>query len=120
MNMPLIKIAVDDLTYAVLAKRRRAAGQPSIAAYLLSLSGLLTGDAEANAIADRALKLAKAKKPGAKFRLRDLFVEAEWDSFSRGARVRGGKLFYEKIGAAVDGIRPHSKSASNQQIYIKA
>lgn len=61
------------------------------------------------------------KKPdNERFRLRDdLFKPAAWDSYSKGARLRAGRLFYDEMAAARDGIRPDQKSGSGHQYYIK-
>jgi hypothetical protein len=115
--MPTIKTTVSQDDYAKLVQARRAAGLPSISAYLLKKAGILTDDMEADEIVRQALRRAKAKSKGEKFRLRDLFAKDLWDDFSKGARLRAGRSFYVKIGAAVHGIAAAGKSASHHQLY---
>lgn len=118
--MPTIKTHVDDETYTFLVKQRKKAGLPSVSALFLKQAGALTDGQEAGEIVRRALKIAKGKDSGFEFRLRDLFATKDWERFSKGARLRAGRLFYEEIAAAVHGIRALRKSASNQQIYVVA
>ena len=75
---------------------------------------------EAAEIVRQAKKLAMKKPDNERFRLRDdLFKPAAWDSYSKGARLRAGRLFYDEMAAARDGIRPDQKSGSGHQYYIK-
>jgi hypothetical protein len=115
--MPTIKTNVDDATYKTLVSKRKAAGLPSVSALFLLKCGVLTDQAEAGEITRRALSSAKKKANGPEFRLRDLFRKNDWDSFSKGARLRAGKMFHEKVAAAVDGIRATRKSSTNHQYY---
>jgi hypothetical protein len=114
-TMPTIKTHVDESTYQKLVKMRRAAGLPSVSALFLDKCEVLTDAKEAGEIVRQALRRAKKKNGGSQFRLRDLFKN--WQQFSKGARLRAGRLFFEKVSAAVDGIRPVRKSPSGQQIY---
>lgn len=118
--MPMIKTQVDDATYALLVKKRRKAGLPSVSALFLKECNVLTDSSEAGEIVRKALKVAKGKDKGFEFRLRDLFKTPEWERFSKGARLRAGRLFFEEISAATHGIRASRKSASNQQMYVVA
>jgi hypothetical protein len=118
--MPTIKTRVDDATYATLVAKRRAAGLPSVSALFLRRCGELTDQVEASEIARRALRLAKQKATGTEFRLRDLFPPQQWENFSKGARLRAGKMFFEKVGAAVDGVRAKRRSSTNHQFYESA
>ena len=118
--MPMVKTQTDTSTYALLVKMRKAEGLPSVSALFLKKCGVLADKDEANEIVQRGLKLAKRRTRGKEFRLRDLFDATEWERFSKGARLRAGRLFYEKVCAAVDGIRATRKSGSNQQMYVVA
>ncbi len=118
--MPVIKTVVDDATYAVLVKMRRSAGHPSVSALFLKQCAVLTDGSEAEEIVRKALKFAKTRDKGVEFRLRDLFKKTDWERFSKGARLRAGRLFYVEISAATHGIRASRKSASNQQMYVVA
>jgi len=115
--MPIIKTRVDGASYAKLLKLRRAAGLPSISALFLDRCDLLNDEKEAREIVRQALNRAKRRPPGEEFRLRDLFSEPLWQKFPKGARLRAGRMFHEKIGAAVDGIRIGRKSSSGHQFY---
>jgi hypothetical protein len=115
--MKTIKTVVDDETYAELAKKRRLEGLPSISALLLKKAGALTDADEAREIVTAAFKRANGKRSGYEFRLRDLFPDSEWVKFSKGARLRAGRLFYERVAEATHGIRTLSKTSSNHQRY---
>lgn len=115
--MTTIKTSVDDATYAKLVAMRKTAGLPSVSALFLSKCRVLTDQAEATEIVSRAFTRAKKRVGRPDFRLRDLFPTAEWEKFSKGARLRAGKVFHEKVGAAVDGIRATRKSSTNHQFY---
>jgi len=118
--MPTVKTHVDDETYAMLVQKRRAAGLPSVSALFLQKCHVLTDAKEAGEIVRRGLKRAKGKDSGFEFRLRDLFHKNDWEKFSKSARLRAGRLFYEQVCTTVHGIRALRKSSSNQQIYIVA
>ena len=118
--MPTVKTELDDATYAYLVTKRKAAGLPSVSALFLSKCGVLDDGKEAAEIVRLALKRSKSKDAGFEFRVRDLFPKAQWEKFSKGARLRAGRLFCSEISAAVHGIRAARKSPSNQQIYVVA
>jgi hypothetical protein len=118
--MPTIKTKVDVATYARLVAKRKAAGLPSVSALFLEKCGELTERVEATEIVRRALPAAKRKDSGSTFRLRDLFPPPQWEKFSKGARLRAGKMFHEEIGSAVHGIRVGQKSSANHQFYVAA
>ncbi|ANL87115.1 DUF1413 domain-containing protein [Rhizobium phaseoli] len=115
--MKTIKTVVDDETYARLVKERKKAGVPSVSAYFLLKADVLTDQEEAGEIVRKALSAVKKKDVGFEFRLRDLFPSSSWDGFSKGARVRAGKMFHEKVAAATLGLRASRKSSSNHQFY---
>ncbi len=117
--MPTIRTTVDEKTYRKLVAARRAAGLPSVSALFLSKCDLLDDSLEAAEIVRRAKKLAIDKLDNKRFRLRDLFKPTVWNCYSKGARLRAGRLFYDEMAAARDGIRPDQKSASGHQFYIK-
>lgn len=117
--MPTIRTSVDDATYKQLVRTRKAEGLPSVSALFLERCGVLDDSLEAAEIVKQA-KIAAMKKPdGSTFRLRDLFTRGRWDQFSKGARLRAGRLFSEEMAAALDGIRFAHRSASNHQYYTK-
>ena len=118
--MRIIKTRLDDAGFAKLSKMRKTAGLPSISALFLEKCGLLSDEKEAQEIVRLALIRAKKKPRGTEFRLRDLFVKSLWEEFSKGARLRSGKMFYDRVSAAVHGIRDCGKSPSNHQLYIRA
>ncbi len=118
--MPMIKTIVDEGTYKRLVRDRKAAGLPSVSALFLKKCGVLDEETEAAEIVRSALKTAKRKSSGCQFRLRDLFPRERWESFSRGARLRAGRMFNAEMAAAVDGIRIGPKTASNHQTYVVA
>jgi len=111
---------VDDTTYLTLVKMRKKAGLPSVSALFLRKTGVLTDQMEASAIARSALTRAKKKASGSEFRLRDLFQQQEWERYSKGARLRAGKMFNAKIGSAIHGIKATRKSSTNHQYYESA
>ncbi|SDA25337.1 DUF1413 domain-containing protein [Sphingomonas sp. NFR15] len=117
--MKMIKTIVDEQTYASLASKRKAEGLPSISALFLKKCGVLDDEREAGEIKRRALRLALKKPAGVPFRLQELFPPARWDAFSKGARLRAGKMFKAEVDAAVDGIRAIHKSSSNHQYYVR-
>ncbi|MGO7266108.1 DUF1413 domain-containing protein [Rhizobium johnstonii] len=118
--MKTVKTIMDDQTYAYLVKERKKAGVPSVSALFLLKCDVLTDAKEAGEIVRRALRIAKGKPVGYEFRLRDLFTSESWNAFSKGARLRAGKMFHEEIAAAVDGLRVSRKSSSNHQYYLVA
>jgi hypothetical protein len=118
--MPTIKTLIDDDIYAQLVRERKKAGVPSISALFLKKCGVLTEANEAGEIVRRAFRRAKTKGRGFEFRLRDAFTPRDWENFSKGARLRAGRLFQEQIGTAVHGIRASRKSSSGHQFYIVA
>jgi hypothetical protein len=116
--MPTVKTHLDDATYAVLVQKRKAAGLPSVSALFLQKCDVLTDHKEAAEIVRRGLKRAKSRTTGFEFRLRDLFPE--WNQFTKGTRLRAGRLFYERVADADHGIRAVRKSSSGQQVYAVA
>jgi hypothetical protein len=118
--MPTIKTSVDAPTYKKLVRDRKAAGLPSVSALFLQRCGVLTDAGIATEIVRRAMNLATTKPSGFKFKLSDLFSTSQWDAFPKGARLRAGRMFYEKVGSARDGIRASHKSSSNHQLYVVA
>lgn len=118
--MPIVKTKLDDATYSTLVSMRKKAGVPSVSALFLQKCGLLTDQMEADEIVKGALKSAKQKPSGTKFRLRDLYTNQQWMKFSIGARIRAGQMFNDEIGSVVHGIRTAGKSSSNHQLYIVA
>lgn len=115
--MKTIKTMVDDAVYADLVKARRAAGLPSVSAMFLKSSGVLSDNDEAREIVKVALQRAAKQPKGHKFRLRDLFPNSLWEGFSKGARLRAGRQFFERISGATLGIRSLPKTTSNHQRY---
>lgn len=118
--MPTIKTIVDDATYASLSKKRRSAGLPSVSALFLKECGELTDEREAGEIVRQAFKLATKLRPDEKFKLQDLFPAKRWEKFSKGARLRGGRMFKAEVDGALSGIRAVEKSSSNHQFYVRA
>lgn len=118
--MPTIRTIVDDETYASLSLKRRQAGLPSISALFLSRVDELTDEHEAGEIVRRAIRLASHKQPGVEFRLQDLFPPTRWERFSKGARLRSGRMFKAEVDAARRGIRAVRKSSSNHQFYVRS
>jgi Domain of unknown function (DUF1413) len=84
---------------------RKAAGLPNVSALFLHKCDLLTDDGEAAEIVRTALQRAKRQSGDDDYRLRDLFSKKTWEQFSKGARLRAGRMFHQKIAAALDGIR---------------
>jgi len=115
--MPIVKTKLDEKSYQRLVHMRVAEGLPSVSALFLEKCGLLTDETEAREIVDQALSRAKRKPSDSEFRLRDLFKSSVWNEFSKGARLRAGKLFHSKIALAVDGIRVGRKSGAGHQFY---
>ncbi|WP_454748925.1 single-stranded DNA-binding protein [Ciceribacter selenitireducens] len=118
--MKTVKTMMDEETYAHLVAERKKAGVPSVSALFLLRCGVLTDAKEASEIVRKAIRAAKSKKVGYEFRLRDLFSTAGWNAFSKGARLRAGKMFHEEVAAAIHGLRASRKSSSNHQYYIVA
>jgi hypothetical protein len=118
--MPTIKTKVDAKTYRHLVKMRKAAGLPSVSALFLDKCELLTDDGAAAEIVRIALDRAKEKSADDQYRLRDLFSKKSWEQFSKGARLRAGRMFQQKVAAAIDGIRATRKNATNHQFYRTA
>jgi Domain of unknown function (DUF1413) len=118
--MPMIKTTVDDDTYAFLVRKRKQAGVPSVSALFLKRCGVLTDAKEASEIVKRGLRIAKGRESGYEFCLRDLFPPSQWTAWTKGARLRAGRMFHEEVGAAIHGIRTSRKSASNHQYYVVA
>jgi len=118
--MPMIKTTVDDRIYDFLVRTRKKEGVPSVSALFLKRCGVLTDAREASEIVKRALKIAKGREAGYEFRLRDLFPRRQWVTWTKGARLRAGRLFHEEIAAAIHGIRAGRKSSSGHQYYVVA
>ena len=116
-DMPTVKTKIDDDNYAVLVRMRKKAGVPSVSALFLQKCGLLTDEAEASEITRLALRTAKRKDSKQEYRLRDLFLKTRWDQFSKGARLRAGKMFHDEVASAVHGIRATGKSSTGHQFY---
>src|SRR3712207_682094 len=102
--MKIIKTMVDDDVYAKLASDRRAAGLPSVSALFLKKCGVLSDRDEAREIVKVAFQRTLKKKSGYQFRLRELFPDSQWEKFNKGARLRAGRLFYERVAEATHGI----------------
>lgn len=115
--MPMIKTTVDDKTYRKLVRDRKAAGLPSVSALFLKNCGVLSEEREAAEIVRSALKIIERKESGYEFKLRDLFPAERWEAFSKGARLRAGRMFHAEIAAATRGVRLGRKTGSNHQLY---
>jgi Domain of unknown function (DUF1413) len=118
--MKLIKTVIDDETYAILVRKRKKEGVPSVSALFLKQCGVLTDEKGASEIVKRALRIAKGRESGFEFRLRDLFPAKQWGSWPKGTRLRAGRLFHEEIAAAIHGVRASRKSGSGHQRYMVA
>lgn len=117
--MPVIRTVVDDETYASLSQKQRKAGLLSISALFLSMCNESPENAEADEIVRRAIKLASFKLPGEEFRLQDLFPAETWESFSKGARLRSGRIFKAEAKTGLRGIQAVRTSGSNHQFYAR-
>jgi len=117
--MPVIRTVVNDETYASLSQKQRKAGLLSISALFLSKCNESPKDAEADKIVRRAIKLAACKSPGEEFRLQDLFPADTWEEFSKGARLRSGRLFKAEAKTGQRGIQAVRTSGSNHQFYAR-
>lgn len=118
--MPIIKTTVDDATYASLTDKRKKAGVPSVSALFLKSCGELTDEKEGAEIVRQGMRVAVKRKPGEEFKLQDLFPIKRWEGFSKGARLRGGRMFKAEVDGARAGIRAVRKSSSNHQFYVRA
>ena len=118
--MPSIRTIVDDETYASLSRKRRQAGLASISALFLSRCDELTDEQEAGEIVRQAIRFASGRWPGDEFRLQDLFPQTRWKQFSKGARLRSGRMFKAEVDTARTAIRAVRKSSSNHQLYIRS
>lgn len=117
--MPTVRVTVDPAIYKQLVAMRKKEGVPSVSALFLKKTVGLTEEMEAGEIVARALKQAKLREAGDIFRLRDLFPAAQWEDFSKGARLRAGRAFNAKVATARDGIRIGKKTGANHQLYVK-
>lgn len=117
--MPTVRTTIDEATYRKLVADRKAAGLPSVSALFLSNCGVLDDNMAAYEIVRKAKMRAAKKADNERFRLRDLFQKDEWNKYKKGARLRAGRLFFDEMAAAVDGVRPEKKSSSGHQYYIK-
>lgn len=117
--MPTIRTSIDPATYAKLVAARKALGLPSVSALFLHNCGVLDENLEAAEIVKKAKRALNKKPSQFRFRLRDLFPPHRWEGFSKGARLRAGRLFFEEMSAARDGILPVQKTSSGHQGYIK-
>jgi len=114
--MKTVKVSVDDATYLRLVADRKAAGLPSVAALLLQKAGALSEDAEAAEITRQAIRRAKSRE--GEFSLKQLFPETRWKGFTKSARLRAGRKFYNRVASATDGIAIGGKGASGHQMYF--
>lgn len=117
--MPVIKVTVDDATYKRLVRKRKRKRLPSVSALFLSETGELSDELTAQEIVRKVLVAVERESVGFEFRLKDLFDAAIWEEFSKGARIRAGKLFSERVAAAQDGIIATRRSSANHQYYRK-
>ncbi len=115
--MPTVKTTIDDDKYAKLVRMRKMAGVPSVSALFLQKVGMLDEKEEASDITRLALRSAKRKPAKSEYLLRDLFLKQRWEQFSKGARLRAGKMFNAEVASAVHGIRATRKAASGHQYY---
>ena len=116
--MKTIKTRVDDATYATLVQARKKAGLPTVSALFLKNCDVLDDQLEAAEIVRRGLQRAKKQASEDAYLLSDLFGKADWTAFSKGARIRAGKLFFEEVSAATMGIRTDGKTSSGHQLYV--
>jgi hypothetical protein len=94
-------------------------GLSSVSALFLKKCGVLTDDDEAREIVEAARRRIAKLEKGAQFRLRELFRDKRWEGFSKGARLRAGRLFYEYAAEARHGIFVLPKTSANHQRYEK-
>ena len=118
--MKTIKTRVDDATYDKLVRDRQKAGLPTISALFLKNCDVLDDRMEAAEIVRRALQRATKQTGDDAYSLSDLFKSREWTAFSKGARLRAGKLFFEEVSSATKGIRADRKTSSGHQLYVTA
>jgi hypothetical protein len=97
--------------------KRKAAGLPSVSALFLQKCGELTDHVEAAEIVTKAVTRATKKAKGTAFLLRNLFKDAEWDSFSKTARLSASRTFKAKVDTATIGVIAAEKASANHQIY---
>lgn len=116
--MKTVKTPMTEDTYSKLVAMRKAEGVPSVAALFLKKCGVLDDAQEADEIVGKAAKKAEKLKGGTTFTLKSLFPPEQWEMFSKGARLRAGKRFYDHITAKT-GFSDGGKSSSNHQRYEK-
>ncbi|HEX5753614.1 MAG TPA: DUF1413 domain-containing protein [Archangium sp.] len=117
--MKTIKTEVDVETYSELVRMRRSEGLPSVSALFLKMCGVLTDDTEAREIVEKARRKITRLEAGTQFRLRELFGDERWEGFSKGARLRAGRLFHEYAEEASHGILLLGKTSANHRRYEK-
>jgi|GEM_PF-4721428 len=118
--MKTIKVRVEDNDYSKLVEDRRRAGLPTVAALFLLKCGVLDDQKTAAEIVKQALQRAKKRRSGDTYLLAELFKKREWAKFSKGARLRAGKMFNEVVSRAKDGVRAAHKTSSGHQVYTTA
>lgn len=116
--MKTVKTPMSEQTYAKLVVMRRAEGVPSIAALFLKKCGVLDDEQTADEIVTKAVQKASRQPAGEVFTLKSLFGPEEWESFAKGARLKAGKRFYDRITAR-PGFEDSGKTTSNHQRYTK-
>ena len=119
--MPVIRVELSRNAYEKLTQARKKAGLPNSASYLLQRAGLLDTHAAGTEIARTAYRRALKVTRGEPFTVKGLFSEPEWDGFSRDARIRAGKTFFQRVSQEEDEggspIRILGKNSSNHQLY---
>jgi Domain of unknown function (DUF1413) len=118
--MKTVRVTMSDEAFASLSEQAKKAGLPGIASFLLKKAGALTDDAEAADMKKKAILKASRQRPGATFRLKDLFSEDSWAAYSKGARIRAGRQFYDAIKVdGIVGIEALQKRSGNHQFYAR-
>lgn len=118
--MKTVRVTMPDETHKALFEASKKAGLPGIASYLLMQAGELTDDAQAADIKKRAIQKVRKVLPGKQFRLRELFDQEEWNNFSKGSRIIGGRYFNSAVQLKeVDGVVASAKQSGNHQFYIR-
>ncbi len=120
--MKNVRITMADDVYEQIAAKAQVAGFSGISSYLLSLAGGDADESEVESILNRAREPAMTLTTvGKQFRLKALFGKDEWESYSKGVRIKAGKRFYaDVIARKLPNIDEGPLTGSNHQTYIRS
>lgn len=115
--MKTIRVTMDDALFDRLSIEAKQKGFASLNSYRLSVAGEGKLVEEADTIVTKAKEKLPTCNFDSAFKLRNLFSKVEWATFTVGAKVKAGRLFYKEVRTGTLGVGVVGKDKTNQMVY---